>query len=53
MEVTSLEASGSGIPPWGAGVSSKSVDSEPVILAYHHRELVVPADPWIKVTYNM
>jgi hypothetical protein len=33
----------------GAGVSSKPVDWEPVIRAYHHRELVVPADPWIKV----
>jgi hypothetical protein len=41
------------MPPWGAGVSSKSVDWEPVILAYHHRELVVPADPRMKVIYNM
>jgi hypothetical protein len=24
------------------------VDWESVILAYHHRELVVPADPWMK-----
>jgi hypothetical protein len=37
----------------GVGVSSKSVDSEPVILAYNHRELAVPADPWMKVIYNM
>jgi hypothetical protein len=25
------------------------VDWEPVILAYHHRKLVVPADPWMNV----
>jgi hypothetical protein len=37
----------------GADVSSKSVDWEPVILTYHHRELMIQADPWMKVIYNM
>jgi hypothetical protein len=35
------------------GISSKSVDWKPVILAYYYRELAVPADPWMKVIYNM
>jgi hypothetical protein len=48
-----LGASGSGIPPWGTGVSSKYVDWEAVIMAYHHRELAVPADLWMKMIYNM
>jgi hypothetical protein len=25
---------------------------EPVVLAYHHRELAIPANPWMRVTYN-
>jgi hypothetical protein len=29
------------------------MDWEPVVLAYHHRELAVPANIWTKVTYNM
>jgi hypothetical protein len=53
LEVTSLGASNSGIPPWGAGCSSKPVDWEPIVLAYHNRELVVPANLWTKVTFYM
>jgi hypothetical protein len=53
IEVTSLGASGSGIPPQGASGSSIPVDWEPVVQAHHHRELVLPANLWMKVTYNM
>jgi hypothetical protein len=44
IEVTSLGASGFEIPPQGAGGSNKPVDCEPIVLAYHNRELVVPAN---------
>jgi hypothetical protein len=47
IEVTSLGASGSGIPPQGASGSSIPVDWESVVLAYHHRELIFPANLWI------
>jgi hypothetical protein len=53
IEVTSLGASSSGIPPQGASCSSKPVNWKPLVLAYHHRELVVPANLWMKVTYNL
>jgi hypothetical protein len=53
IEVTFLGASSSGIPPQGASGSSIPVDWEPVILAHHHRELAVSANPWMRVTYNM
>jgi hypothetical protein len=26
---------------------------EPAVLAYHIRELAVPANPWMKVIYSM
>jgi hypothetical protein len=53
IEVTSLAASSSGILPKLASSPNKPVDWEPVVLAYHHRELVVPANLWTKVTYYM
>jgi hypothetical protein len=37
VEVTSLGASGSGIPPQGPSGSCIPVDWEPAVLAYHHR----------------
>jgi hypothetical protein len=42
IEVTSLAASGSDIPPQGDSGSSITVDWEPVVLAYHYGELVFP-----------
>jgi hypothetical protein len=53
IEGTSLGASSSGIPPQGAGGSRKPADLEPIALAYHRRELVVPANLWTKVTFYM
>jgi hypothetical protein len=49
----SLGASRSGIPPQGAGGSSKPAAWEPIVLAYHNRELVVPANLWMKVAFYM
>jgi hypothetical protein len=46
-EVISVEAGGSGMPPQGASCSWIPVDWELVVLAYHNREFVVPADLWI------
>jgi hypothetical protein len=51
-EATSLGASGSGIPPHGASGSSIPVDWEPVVLAYHNRQMAIPANTW-RVFYNM
>jgi hypothetical protein len=48
-----LGASSSGITPRGASGCSKPVDWEPEVLAFHHGELRVPANPWTRVTYNM
>jgi hypothetical protein len=53
IEVTSLEASSSNIPPQGAGGSSKPVDWEPIVLAYHNRELLVPTNMRMRVTFCM
>jgi hypothetical protein len=50
IEVTFMGASSSGTPPEGVNGSSKPVDWEPVVLAYHHREVAVPENVWI---YNM
>jgi hypothetical protein len=48
-----LGASSSDIPPQGAGGSSKPVDWEPTVLAYHNRELVVQANLRMTVTLCM
>jgi hypothetical protein len=39
--------------PWETVVPSKSVAWEPAVQAYHHRKLVVPANPYMRVIYNM
>jgi hypothetical protein len=51
FEVTPLGATSSDIPPQGAGGFSKNVDWEPIVLAYHNRELVVPANLRMRVTW--
>jgi hypothetical protein len=53
IEVTSSGVSSSDIPPQEAGGSSKPVDWEAIVLAYHNRELVVPANLRMKVTLCM
>jgi hypothetical protein len=46
-------ASSSGIQLQRASGCSNPVDWEPGVLVHHYRQLVVPADLWIKVIYNM
>jgi hypothetical protein len=46
-----LEASTYDIPQQGAGGSSRHMKWEPLVLAYHNRELVVLAELWMKVTF--
>jgi hypothetical protein len=53
IEVTFLGASSSDIPPQGVGDSSKSMDWEPIVLAYHNRKLMVPAKLRTRVTFCM
>jgi hypothetical protein len=52
-EVISLGVSSSDIPPQAAGGSRKTVGWEKIVLAYHNRELVVPANLRIKVDFSM
>jgi hypothetical protein len=44
IEVTYLEAGGSGVSSQSASGSSTPVNWVQVVLAYHHEELVVPAN---------
>jgi hypothetical protein len=53
IEVNSLGDSGSDIPPQGASGSSIPVDWEPIVLAHHNRDLVVPAKLRTRVTLCM
>jgi hypothetical protein len=53
IEFTPVGASSSDIPLWGSGVSRKSVDWEPAVLAHHQRELAVSANPWMRVIHDM
>jgi hypothetical protein len=53
IEVTSLGASSSDIPTQGAGGSSKPVNWKPIAFDIHNRELAVPPNLWMKVTYYM
>jgi hypothetical protein len=47
IQTTSVGASDSGTPPQGANGSSTLVESEPVVVAFHHGGLVFTGNLWI------